>query len=199
MQNRLGKKFYIREVTTVAKELLGKTFVKIVDGETVSAKIVEVEAYYGAIDEAAHSFGGKTKRNKVMFNEGGFLYVYFIYGTHYCCNVVTGFENDGSAVLIRAVEPLTGIDYLAENRYGKTKLTEKELLGLTNGPGKICKAFNITKKENGTDLSGEEIFILDAKKVDKSKIVQTVRVGIKKSAELPWRFYIKDNQFVLRI
>jgi DNA-3-methyladenine glycosylase len=199
MQNRLGKKFYIREVTTVAKELLGKTFVKIVDGETVSAKIVEVEAYYGAIDEAAHSFGGKTKRNKVMFNEGGSLYVYFIYGTHYCCNVVTRLQNDGSAVLIRAVEPLTGIDYLAENRYGKTKLTEKELMGLTNGPGKICKAFNITKKENGIDLSGEEVFLLDAKKVDKSKIVQTVRVGIKKSAELPWRFYLKDNPFVSRI
>lgn len=199
MQNRLGKKFYIREVTTVAKELIGKTFVKNVNGEIVSAKIVEVEAYNGKIDEAAHSFGGKTKRNKVMFNEGGFLYVYFIYGTHYCCNVVTGLENDGSAVLIRAVEPLTGIDYLAENRYGKTKLTEKELLGLTNGPGKICKAFNITKKDNGIDLSGDEIFLFDAKKVDKSRITQTVRVGIKKSEELPWRFYLKDNLFVSKL
>lgn len=199
MQDKLEKKFYTKEVTSVAKELLGKTFVKIVNGETVSAKIVEVEAYNGKIDEAAHSFGGKTKRNKVMFNEGGFLYVYFIYGTHYCCNVVTGLENDGSAVLIRAVEPLTGIDYLAENRYGKTKLTEKELLGLTNGPGKICKAFNITKKDNGIDLSGDEIFLFDAKKVDKSRITQTVRVGIKKSEELPWRFYLKDNLFVSKL
>lgn len=199
MQDKLEKKFYTKEVTSVAKELLGKTFVKIVNGEIVSAKIVEVEAYNGKIDEAAHSFGGKTKRNKVMFNEGGFLYVYFIYGTHYCCNVVTGLENDGSAVLIRAVEPLTGIDYLAENRYGKTKLTEKELLGLTNGPGKICKAFNITKKDNGIDLSGDEIFLFDAKKVDKSRITQTVRVGIKKSEELPWRFYLKDNLFVSKL
>jgi len=196
MQEKLGNKFYTREVTTVAKELLGKTFVKFVDGETVSAKIVEVEAYDGSVDEAAHSFGGLTTRNEVMFNEGGLLYVYFIYGTHYCCNIVTGKENDGAAVLIRAVEPLTGLDYLSENRYGKTRLTEKELLSLTNGPGKICKAFNITKKHNGIDLSGDEIFILDAKKVDKSRIAQTVRVGIKKSAELPWRFYLKDNLFV---
>jgi DNA-3-methyladenine glycosylase len=196
MQEKLGIKFYTREVTTVAKELLGKTFVKFVDGETVSAKIVEVEAYDGSVDEAAHSFGGLTTRNEVMFNEGGLLYVYFIYGTHHCCNIVTGKENDGAAVLIRAVEPLTGFDYLSENRYGKTRLNEKEFLDLTNGPGKICKAFNITKKHNGIDLSGDEIFILDAKKVDKSRIAQTVRVGIKKSAELPWRFYLKDNLFV---
>ena len=110
-QNKvLPRKFYIRPVLAVAKELLGKVLIKKDGNQVLAARIVEVEAYDGKVDKASHSFNGKTKRNEVMFNEGGYFYVYFTYGAHFCCNVVTGKRNHGAAVLIRAVEPLIGID-----------------------------------------------------------------------------------------
>ena len=102
----LTRNFYLRPVITVAKDLLGKVLIKKEGKKILAARIVEVEAYDGSIDEAAHTFKGKTVRNEVMFNEGGYLYVYFTYGVHFCCNVVTGKQNHGTAVLIRAVEPL---------------------------------------------------------------------------------------------
>jgi DNA-3-methyladenine glycosylase len=194
---KLNRNFFVREVLTVAKELLGKIIVKKND-VTLSGKIVEVEAYNGDIDEAAHTFTGKTKRNSIMFGEGGFFYVYFTYGAHYCCNVVTGFEGQGTAVLIRAVEPIDGIELMIENRFGKKFATEKEILNLTNGPGKVCQAFGITKKHYGLDLTGDEIFLLNQPKVKDENIVVTKRIGIKKSVDLPWRFYIKNNPYISR-
>jgi DNA-3-methyladenine glycosylase len=133
-----------------------------------------------------------------MFGEGGFFYVYFTYGAHYCCNVVTGFEGQGTAVLIRAVEPIDGIELMIENRFGKKFATEKEILNLTNGPGKVCQAFGITKKHYGLDLTGDEIFLLNQPKVKDENIVVTKRIGIKKSVDLPWRFYIKNNPYISR-
>ena len=193
---KLGRNFYTRELLTVAKELLGKILVKNEDEKILSGRIVEVEAYDGSIDEAAHTFIGKTKRNEIMFGVGGFLYVYFTYGAHFCSNVVTGVEGKGTAVLIRAVEPVEGIEFMAVKRYGKDLVSEKERYNLTSGPGKVCQAFGITKKHYGYDLTGDKIFLLDQPMIKPECIVVTKRIGIKKSVDLPWRFYIKDNPYV---
>jgi DNA-3-methyladenine glycosylase len=194
--NKLPRKFYLQSVLTVAKKLLGKVLVKNTGNGLYAGRIVEVEAYDGLIDEASHAFIGKTKRNEVMFREGGVLYVYFTYGIYFCCNVVTGKKDEGKAVLIRALEPIEGIKQMALNRFGKDFLNDKELLNLTNGPGKICKAFNITRKENGTDLLGDDIYIMIGKNIRDKDIAITKRIGIKKSSELPWRFYIKNNPYI---
>lgn len=197
-ENRLPLKFYLRDVHTVAKELLGKLFVRKINGKTLIGKIVEVEAYDGMIDEASHAFIGKTKRNEVMFNGGGHLYVYFTYGMHFCSNVVTGEINSAKAILLRAFEPVEGIELMATNRYGKKEISRKELLNLTNGPAKICKAFGIVRAQNGTDLCGDEIYILDSPKPNPKQICASARIGIKKSVDLPWRYYIKNNPFLSR-
>ena len=193
---KLPRNFYTRNVIKVAKELLGKVLVKKEGKQILSGLIVETEAYDGAVDEAAHTFIGKTKRNEIMFNKGGYFYVYFTYGNHFCCNVVTGKKNHGTAVLIRAVEPLMGIKLMAKNRFDKIVITEKEKINLTNGPGKVCKAFNINRDYYGLDLTGNRVFILDNPKIKNKDIIVTKRIGIKKSVDLPWRFYIKDNPFV---
>lgn len=195
---KLSKQFYTRNLLTVARELPGKILVKKYGKTFLAGKIVEVEAYDGMIDEAAHTFTGRTKRNEIMFNDGGYFYVYFTYGAHFCCNIVTGKKDHGTAVLIRAVEPLAGIKKMSLNRYNKITLTEKEKLNLTSGPGKVCEAFGITKEHYGLDLTGDKIFLLDRPKLKKSEIVITKRIGIKKSVDLPWRFYIKDNPYVSR-
>ncbi len=195
-QKKLDRNFYTHELLTVAKELLGKILVKKDKGQILSGRIVEVEAYDGSIDEAAHTFIGKTKRNEIMFGIGGFFYVYFTYGAHFCCNVVTGEIGKGTAVLIRAIEPLKGIDFMIKNRFNKNLVNEKEKYNLTNGPGKICQAMSINKTHYGLDLTGNKVYILDAPNIKEEDIVVSKRIGIKKSIDLPWRFYIKDNLYV---
>ena len=195
---KLPRKFYTREVKTVAKDLLGKILVRKDGSSILAGRIVEVEAYDGNVDEAAHTFIGKTKRNEIMFNEGGYFYVYFTYGAHYCCNVVTGKKDHGTAVLIRAVEPIKGINKMIKNRFGRKLLNEKERFNLTSGPGKVCQAMGINRSHYGADLTLDKIFIIDAPKLKKNMMVVTKRVGIKKSVNLPWRFYIKENPYVSR-
>jgi DNA-3-methyladenine glycosylase len=131
-----------------------------------------------------------------MFGIGGFFYVYFTYGVHFCCNVVTGEIGKGTAVLIRAIEPLKGIDFMIKNRFNKNLVNEKEKYNLTNGPGKICQAMSINKTHYGLDLTGNKVYILDAPNIKEEDIVVSKRIGIKKSIDLPWRFYIKDNLYV---
>lgn len=194
----LPREFYIRPVITVARELLGKVIVKNENGITLSGRIVEVEAYNGEIDEAAHSFNGKTKRNEVMFNEGGYFYVYFTYGAHYCCNIVTGKIGKGTAVLIRAVEPLSGIEIMINNRFNRKLKSEKEIINLTSGPGKICKAFGFNKEHSGLDLTKNFVYLIDQKKLERNRIGISKRIGITKSVELPWRFFEIGNPFLSR-
>ncbi|MEP0859968.1 MAG: DNA-3-methyladenine glycosylase [Ignavibacterium sp.] len=195
---KLSREFYTRPVLKVAKELLGKILVKKERGKVLAGKIVEVEAYDGKFDEASHSYKGKTKRNEVMFREGGYFYVYFTYGVHHCCNVVTGKEGHGAAVLIRAVEPLTGIETMAMRRFGIRKINEKQFYNLCNGPGKICEAFAFDRTHSGLDLTGNKVFIIDAPLLKKSEIGISKRIGISKSVELPWRFFIKASKFLSR-
>ena len=194
----LSRKFYIRPVLAVAEDLLGKVLIKK-DGRIILAgRIVEVEAYDGNVDKASHSYKRRTKRNEVMFNEGGYFYVYFTYGTHFCCNVVSGKQNHGAAVLIRAVEPLLGINKMITNRFGRELKSEKEIYNLTSGPGKVCKAFGFTKGHSGFDLTDRSVFIVNQPRLKKSMIGISKRIGITKSVHLPWRFFEIGNPYLSR-
>jgi DNA-3-methyladenine glycosylase len=197
----LGREFYNRDSLIVAKELLGKVLVHEIVGQKVSAKIVESEAYMGIEDKAAHSYGGKrTPRVEVMYGGPGFSYVFIIYGMYYCFNIVTREEGNPQAVLIRAVEPIGGFDLMAQNRFKKTynQLTKSQIKGLTNGPGKLCRAFLIDKSLNGEDLCGSKLYVEEGE-TEKFSIVSAKRVGIDYAGEAKdylWRFYIEDNKYV---
>lgn len=198
---KLNREFYNRDSLIVAKELLGKVLVHHVNGEKITAKIVETEAYMGVDDKAAHSYGGRrTQRVEVMYGDPGFSYVFIIYGMHYCFNVVTKEKGNPQAVLIRALEPLDGLDIMAYNRFSKSynDLTNAQIKNLTNGPGKLCSAMLIDKSLNGENLCGNNLYIEDIDNENFS-IVSTKRVGIDYAEEAknyPWRFYIKDNKYV---
>jgi len=177
------------DVVEVASQLLGCFLAREIDGQSVVGRIVETEAYHQS-DAASHSYRGRTPRTEVMFGPPGRAYVYFTYGMHYCMNVVTGPVGEGSAVLIRALEPLEGIDVMRAKRAG---CRDHEL---TNGPAKLCYAFEINKSLNGHDLSQKPLQLLPGKAVVQKNIVTTTRIGISESKEKPWRFYIRDNPFV---
>lgn len=185
----------------MAKELLGKYFIRHTNGTRFVGRIVETEAYRGKLDPAAHTYRGRTKRNEVMYRGGGHLYVYFTYGMHFCANVVTGQAGSGEAVLIRALEPLEGIDSMVENRFRiHRKRTKPEVAqhNVTNGPAKLCEALSIRREQNGTDLLGDEIYLLEGPQVAVSEIARSTRIGITNGREKKWRFAIKGNRWVSR-
>ncbi|EHI99652.1 3-methyladenine DNA glycosylase [Clostridium sp. DL-VIII] len=198
---KLHRDFFNRDSLIVAKELLGKVLVHEVNGQRISARIVEAEAYMGITDRAAHSYGGKrTQRVEVMYGGPGFSYVFIIYGMHYCFNVVTREEGNPQAVLIRALEPSEGLDFMAKSRFGKeyNTLTKSQIKGLTNGPGKLCKALLIDKGLNGEDLCGDNLYIEEGEN-EKFNIIHSKRVGIDYAGEAKdylWRFYIEGNKYV---
>lgn len=199
---KLKREFYSRDTITVAKELLGKVLVHNYNGQLLKGKIVETEAYLGLKDKAAHSYGGrKTKRVEVMYGPAGIAYVYFIYGMYYCFNIVTQEEGIPEAVLIRGIEPIENIDLMAINRFNKPykELTKYQKKNLTNGPGKLCMALNITKEvHNGLDLCGD-ILYLEEGNGENFNIVETTRIGIDYAEEaknFPYRFYIEGNPYV---
>jgi DNA-3-methyladenine glycosylase len=186
---------------TVAKELLGKYFVRRCKGTKFVGRIVETEAYRGKLDPAAHTYRGKTKRNEVMYWGGGHLYVYFTYGMHFCANVVTGGTESGEAVLIRALEPLEGIAVMVKNRAGarpKRKNIKSRHHNLTNGPARLCEALSIRSEQNGTDLLGDEVYLLDAPPLAAEQVARSARIGITNGKEKKWRFTIKTNRWVSR-
>lgn len=192
MPPKLPRAFYLQPTLTVARALLGKIFVRIDDGRSLSGRIVEVEAYLGASDPAAHTYRGRTARNEVMYLEGGHLYVYFTYGMHWCANVVTEDAGIGHACLIRALEPLEGLDIM------RTRRGVKRDEDLANGPAKLCQAMGITLAENGTDLLGDTIFIGDAPHLPPRGIGSSPRIGITKGTEHRWRFFEKGSAFLSR-
>jgi|SRR5579884_4130109 len=182
-------KFLEQPAETVAPRLLGCYLERELDGQKLAGKIVETEAY-DQTDAASHSYRGQTPRTKVMFGPAGHLYVYFTYGMHYCCNIVCGPEGHGSAVLIRAVEPLAGEEVMAASRGGVIHSQ------LTNGPAKFCQAFSINKDWNGHDLSQPPLQLIVQPPLPQTSIVQTTRIGISEAKEQPWRWFIKGNHFV---
>ena len=173
-----------------AERLLGCELVRTIDGQDIRVRIVETEAYHQS-DAASHSYSGRTQRTEVMFGPAGKLYVYFTYGMHYCCNVVTGPEGEGSAVLIRAVEPVTGETLLEKNR-ATSGIT------LTNGPAKLCQALAIDRSMNGHDLDDAPLRLEVRPPLDRLAVVHTTRVGITKAVDVPWRFYIAGSPYVSR-
>lgn len=180
---KLTREFYNRDTIIVAKELLGKFIVSVDEGIERIGKIVEVEAYLGPHDLAAHSCRGLTKRTEVMFGPPGYAYVYLIYGMYYCFNVVTEEQGHASAILVRAVEPIKNIDKR------------------TQGPGLLCKAMGIDKRANGHDLESHELYIA-AGNNNPFTIVKKPRVGVDYAghwAKRLLRFYIKGNKYVSRL
>jgi len=193
---KLAREFYLRENTiTVARELLGKLLVVAADdGKRVSGMIVETEAYLGVTDRAAHSYGGRrTARNEVMYGGGGHAYVYFIYGMYFQFNVVTGPADHPQAVLIRALEPVEGIEVVRARR------GEMNDRNLTSGPGKLCIAMGIDRGLNGEDLLAEKVWLEDYRKVPPKQVAVGKRIGIDyagEDAEKPWRFWVRGNLHV---
>lgn len=183
LERKLPRAFYDRDTIIVAKDLLGKLLVNLSDGVERVGKIVEVEAYLGEHDLAAHSSKGRTERTKVMFGPPGHAYVYLIYGIHYCMNVVTERDGHASAVLLRALEPV------------------KNITGRTQGPGLLCKAMAVDKRLNAHDLLSDDFYIASAPTAEAFTIVKGPRIGVDYArhwAKRHLRFYIKGNPFVSR-
>lgn len=197
---RLTRAFFARDTVTVARDLLGRHLVREVEGERVVGRIVETEAYSGFDDQASHGRHGKTERNAVMFGPVGVSYVYFTYGMHWLLNVVARPESAeyAAAVLLRAVEPLSGLDFIAARRNGRPPQE------WTNGPAKLTKALDIDKALNGTDMVAPEspLYITEGEPVPDDTVERGPRVGLGDTPEpwfsMPWRFYVAGNPHVSR-
>lgn len=180
---KLRRSFYDRDTVEVAHALLGKCLVHVVDGVERVGRIVEVEAYLGPHDLAAHSARGRTARTEVMFGPPGHAYVYLIYGMHHCVNVVTQAEGVASAVLLRALEPVRHLD------------------GRTQGPGLLCKAMGIDRRLNGHDLLSDDFYVADDGEAQRVRIVKRPRIGVDYAghwARRLLRFYVRGNAYVSR-
>ena len=192
---KLGRSFYAQDTLTVARELLGKHLVRVCNGVPLVCSITETEAYIGRIDKACHAYGYKrTPRTETLFAPPGTAYLYLIYGMYHCLNFVTEEEGEPCAVLIRGAKPVEGVDFLARNRFGKgiSELSSYQQKNFLNGPGKLCRALNLTRAQNGLDLTGEELYVLDAGQQPRT-IRTGPRVGIDYAEEavtFPWRFYL---------
>jgi DNA-3-methyladenine glycosylase len=199
LNRKLPREFYTRpNVLLVARELLGKLLVcPDKKGKRVSGRIVEVEAYRGPEDRAAHSYGGRrTRRTETMYGIGGTAYVFFVYGMYHQFNVVTNVVDAPHAILIRAVEPVEGIELMRKRRGSHADNN------LTNGPGKLCIALGIDRRLDGADLLGKNVWLEESEKLPRARILTGPRVGIDYAAgwiDKPWRFWIKGNPFVSQI
>lgn len=187
---KLERKFFKRDPSIVAQELLGKILVHETNQGNISGRITETESYGAYTDPSAHSYTGKSERNKSLYLEGGHLYLFKIH-RYICMDIVTGEKEVPSSVLLRSLEPIGGIEVMKENR-NREKLTE-----LTTGPGKLVQALGIPFKYDGYDIckSESKIYVVDDG-YDVEEIVQTTRVGISKAKELLNRYYIKNNKYV---
>jgi DNA-3-methyladenine glycosylase len=196
--SKLPREFYTRpNVLTVSREVLGKLLVvPAEDGTRVSGVIVETEAYRGPKDRASHAYGGRrTNRTETMYQIGGIAYVYFVYGMYNQFNVVTNVVDVPHAILVRALQPVEGIEIMRQRRHGHS---EKNL---TNGPGKLCIALGIDRQLDKADLLGDRVWLEEREKISNRRIATGPRIGIDYAEEWvdkPWRFWIRDNPFVSR-
>lgn len=187
---RLPRSFYARAATEVAPDLLGQILVRALpDGTRAAARIVEVEAY-GPDDPASHAFRGMTPRNAAMFGPPGHLYVYFTYGMHFCMNAVCGGMGEGTAVLLRAGEPLEGVERMRARR------NRERTLELCSGPGRFTQALGVTRSEDGADLvDGGSLWV---ERASRSEAIETgIRVGVRETTR-SWRYWLEGNPFVSR-
>jgi DNA-3-methyladenine glycosylase len=186
---RLGRSFFSRYTPDVAQELLGCVLVRRVGKRKLSGRIVEVEAYRGSDDPASHSYRGPTKRSSIMFGEAGHVYVFFSYGNHWCLNFTTEPKGQPGAVLIRALEPMEGVEEMARNR------GVADLARLTDGPGKLTKALSIDGAFNGKDLvRSRRLYVLDRE--GPVRVEASARIGISKGRERLWRYFVEGNPYV---
>ena len=195
MGKKLSREFYERDGITLAKALLGKVLVHKTKEGIRKAIIVETEAYMGEKDAAAHSYKKRNPngRTNIQYGRGGYAYVYLIYGMYSCFNVVANKEEIPECVLIRALEPLEGIELME-----KSRKTEKQK-NLCSGPGKLCQAMEIDRSCYGEDLCGDNLYIEDAPPLAEEQVIATPRINIAyagEAADYPWRFIIKDNPYV---
>jgi DNA-3-methyladenine glycosylase len=193
LDTRLPRTFYTRPSLEVARDLLGRIVVRPQpDGARLAGRIVETEAYRQD-DPASHSFHGRTARTEVMFGPPGHLYVYFTYGMHFCMNVVTGEDGEGSAVLLRAVEPLEGLPEMSRRR----RTADPRLI--CSGPGRLCQAFGVDRSLNGVDLvAGGELHIETGRPTPDAEVGVGPRVGIRVAVDQPWRFVVEHSPFLSR-
>jgi len=193
---RLRREFYARPTLAVARALLGQRVVRLLDGQRLVGRVVEVEAYLGEADLASHARPGRTRRNAPMYGPPGHAYVYFIYGMYHCLNVVTEPEGSPAAVLIRALEPLEGVETMRCHRPGRSDCD------LTNGPGKLCQALAIDRALNCADLcQGNLLWIEAGPSVGDGQVVTSPRVGVRGDARariVPWRFYVAGHPCLSR-
>ena len=194
----LPHEFYMRDTCDVARDLLGKELVRVHPEGTVSGVIVETEAYRGVADKASHAFGGRlSRRTAIMFEEGGFAYVYLIYGMYWCLNITTRESGVPECVLIRALEPLAGIDLM----FSRRNIPGKKACRLTNGPGKLCRALAIDGSLYGADICGGTLFVQDRQLQDSAEIMATKRINIAYAEEAvhhEWRYFLKGHPCVSR-
>lgn len=191
----LPRSFFERDALALARALLGKVLVHRGPGRLLAARLVEVEAYRGPSDRAAHSFGGRrTARNEVMWGPAGFCYVYFVYGMHWCANVVAAVDGVPEAVLLRAAEPLHGLDRMRVHR-GRPMADAK----LLSGPANLCRALGIAAAHNGADLTAGDLFLADAPPVPPRQVRRSARIGVDYAgahARKPWRLYLAGSPAV---
>jgi DNA-3-methyladenine glycosylase len=198
--------FYEQHTLEVARQMLGKTLLFAPEdpeseGAATAGIIVETEGYIGPEDPACHAFGGRTRRNDILWGPPGFTYVYFTYGNHWMVNAVAGPEGYAAAVLVRAVQPILGLETMRERRGLHLLKGKKEDRQLTNGPGKLCQALGITGVLNGQSLAGPRLYLAEtpaAFRLPPFETVTTTRIGITRAVDFPWRFYVEGNKFVSR-
>ena len=195
----LPREFYLRDTRVVARDLIGREVVRLSPEGPISGVIVETEAYLGVSDRASHAYGGKKgKRTASMYEEGGRAYVFLIYGMYWCLNITTREAGVPEAVLIRALQPVTGVDLMRRRRL----IAGKSLEPLTNGPGKLCIAMGIEGSMNGEDLCGDLLFVREGLAVSPEEVISTPRVNIDYAGAAvhhEWRYLLKGSPFVSRL
>lgn len=204
MPRPLPRSFYSRPTLTVARDLLGRVLARRTpDGAVLRGRIVEAEAYVGEEDKACHARAGRTPRTDVMFGPPGYAYVYLTYGMHHMLNVVTEAPGSPAAVLLRAVEPLEGLEWMERARRNGGGASGAGALRphqLASGPGKLCQAFGLDLRQNRADLRGPELWIEEGARVARARIATSARIGCETAAApwdlMPWRFYLADSRFV---
>lgn len=205
---KLTRDMYLGDTVSIARQLLGRYIVRRMPEETLLCRIVETEAYVGAIDKAAHAYGyHRTARNAAMFGPPGHAYIYLIYGMHCCLNFVTEPEGEPSAVLLRGLEPVYGLETMTRLRFGcaPAELTAYQRRNLLNGPGKCCAALGLTRDMNGVDLTGDSLFLCTAPEdaglpplpLKRCRVHTGKRIGIdyaQEAVDFPWRFWLTEDK-----